>query len=96
MATVKDNGHTEQLIFTVNVPETNDAGFIGFLDDMMNVVELVGEGEMTPAAWRAMLAFLEQCIDSDSPRDAVRSMSMPQMLSTFEQIVEAASVDPKG
>ena len=85
--------------FTVDVPEQDDAGYIGFLDDMMSIVELnesVEGGKMSPAAWRAMMNFVESCISGDNTsREIVRSMSMPQLSDVFEQIVDAASADPK-
>ena len=89
----------KQVKFTVTVPEQDEAGYIGFLDDMMSIVELnesIEEGKMSPAAWRAMLNFVEGCVSGDgTAREIVRSMSMPQLSGVFEQIVEAASADPK-
>ena len=84
----------EQKIVVI-VPSEDEAGYIGWLDDMMGVVELTDSEKMTPTSWRAMLQFVESCIDDDEPHDVVRNMSMPQLLSVFEQIVDATN-DPKG
>ena len=85
--------------FTVNVPEQDEAGYVGFLDDMMSIVELnesMEDGNMSPVSWRAMLNFVEGCVDGkDDTRTIVRSMSMPQLTDVFKQIVDAASADPK-
>ena len=89
----------KEVKFTVSVPEQDEAGYIGFLDDMMSIVELnesIEDGKMSPASWRAMLNFVEGCISGDgTAREIVRSMSMPQLSSVFEQIVSVASADPK-
>ena len=89
----------DKVKFTVSVPEQDEPGYIGFLDDMMSIVELnesIEDGQMSPASWRAMINFVEGCVSGDNTaREIVRSMSMPQLSDVFAQIVEVASADPK-
>ena len=87
------------LTFDVLIPLPDEAGYMGFLDDMMTVMQYQTEGEsdgsFSPKAWQAMKSFLTNVIDTDDPAATFRSLSMPMMQAVFSQVVAAVNNEKK-
>lgn len=85
----------DDLIFTLRVPEEDDRGYIGFLDDMVEISELFEKAKDDPkdfklADWRKIRTFVEALIvepaDATERRALIRSMSLNDFMNVFEQI----------
>lgn len=82
--------------FDVLLPDPDDQGYIGFLDDVMSLQDAAKSGAVGSETWRHMKAFVMNVIDvpADSRAEVeaiVRSMSLDEFNAVFAKITEAIS-----
>lgn len=88
----------EDLNFRMQVPEPEDRGYIGYLDDLIEVSSLARDSdELTVDDWQTIREFMIDRIsfpeDPDEKYAVVRSMSMGDFQVAFAALMEGTKED---
>lgn len=78
------------LNFTLALPEPHEPGYMGFIDDAIELSSIAAEGKMSAETWRRLKSFMFSVMATPETEDEklalLRSMSMDDFGATFEQM----------